>query len=47
MQRMVSSKPGGGLQGADDGVVEDSPPRALDEKPSKSVVDAAVIERLS
>jgi hypothetical protein len=46
---MVSSTPGGGLQGADDGDVEASPPRprpAPDEKPSKSVVDTAVIKHL-
>jgi hypothetical protein len=46
VQKMVSSKSGGGLQGANDGVVEASRP-APDEKPSKSVVDAAVIERLA
>jgi hypothetical protein len=52
VQKMVLSKPGGSPQGADDGVVEASEPPerprpAPDEKPSKSVVNLAVIEHLA
>jgi hypothetical protein len=36
VQRMVSSKSGGGLQGADDGVVEASPPRAPTQRLMRS-----------
>ena len=36
VQRMVSSKSGGGLQEADDGVVEASPPRAPTQRLMRS-----------